>query len=272
MAIHFLWTFLITTGALLIGAAILQLLPRAGGVGRRISAAFCNAPALDLPITYFTVVPLFVGPIVAGWAGLLGGLCGQAAALILWTIFHELTHPDARKPQRIIFVINRDVGAVQNMLAAYLTGIVVPLFWFIRMAEIFVYPGLTWLVRLPAYKQGEWVNVSRQKFQGLVGHDLIWCLYCDWMTGVWSLATEMLRNVESFWCPIRFASGKKCENCALDFPDINNGWVPADGTMGDVVQVIQQHYPPNQNPRGWFGHPVRITVKGAPVEPEHVTA
>ena len=31
-----------------------------------------------------------------------------------------------------------------------------------------------------AYKQAEWVNVSRTKFDGLVGHDLIWCLYCDW--------------------------------------------------------------------------------------------
>ena len=37
----------------------------------------------------------------------------------------------------------------------------------------------------------------------VIGHALIWCLYCDWMTGVWSLGTEMLRNVESFWYPIR---------------------------------------------------------------------
>ena len=47
------------------------------------------------------------------------------------------------------------------------------------------------------------------KVEGLVGHDRIWCLYCDWMTGVWSLGTEMLRNVESFWCPLRFSSDAK---------------------------------------------------------------
>ena len=40
------------------------------------------------------------------------------------------------------------------------------------------------------------------------------------LTGVYSLGAEMLRNVESFWCPIRFYDGKKCDNCKLDFPDI----------------------------------------------------
>ena len=134
---------------------------------------------------------------------------------------------------------------------------------------------LTWTVGLPKYKSGDWVNVSRHKFQGLIGHDLIWCLYCDWMTGVWSLATEMLRNVESFWCPIRFRSDKKCSNCAVDFPDLQNGWVNADATMADVARTHNKMYPPEQNPRAWFGHPVRLTVKGKPVEerePETVGA
>ena len=140
-----------------------------------------------------------------------------------------------------------------------------------RLAEIFVYAPLPWLVGLPKYKHSEWVNVSRQKFQGLVGHDLIWCLYCDWMTGVWSLGSEMLRNVESLWCPIRFRSDRKCVNCATDFPDIENGWVHADGTMAEVAETIERMYP-NDLPRAWFGHPVRITVKGQPIEQEPVMA
>jgi hypothetical protein len=102
----------------------------------------------------------------------------------------------------------------------------VPIFAAARIGQYLVYPPLTWLVRLPKYNTAEWISVSRHKFEGLVGHDLIWCLYCDWMTGVWSLGTEMLRNVESFWCPIRFRSDKKCENCTLDFPDVDNGWAP----------------------------------------------
>ena len=67
----------------------------------------------------------------------------------------------------------------------------------------------------------------------------------------------MLRNVESFWCPIRFYDGKKCQNCQLDFPDINQGWVNADGTMADVVQVLEQHADPKK-PWIWLNHPDRL--------------
>src|SRR5205823_7310207 len=137
---------------------------------------------------------------------------------------------------------------------------VVPLFWLVRLGQVFIYPPLIWLVRFPRYDQGDWINVSRQKFSGLVGHDLIWCLYCDWMTGVWSLGSEMLRNVESFWCPIRFDSAKKCENCRIDFPDVEGGWAPAHATIADVEQTIDAMYSSEPGPRAWFGHPVRVTV------------
>ena len=142
----------------------------------------------------------------------------------------------------------------------WVTAVVTPLFWIVRVAEVFVYPLLTMLIGLPRYKQGDWVNVSRQKFSGLVGHDLIWCLYCDWMTGVWSLGSEMLRNVESFWCPIRFYEGKKCDNCKIDFPDVAGDWVKHDGTMMDVTTLLEAKYAGGE--RGWFGHPARLTVKG----------
>jgi hypothetical protein len=126
----------------------------------------------------------------------------------------------------------------------------------IRLAQVLVYPILIWTVDFPSYKQGDWVNVSRHKFAGLIGYDLIWCLYCDWMTGVYSLGAEMLRNVESFWCPIRFYDGKKCENCTLDFPDIDQGWVAADKDMQAVNQLLNEKYT-NQPPASWFGHPSR---------------
>ena len=154
-------------------------------------------------------------------------------------------------------------------IGLFLTAAALPCFIVIRVAELCVYPFLTPLVGLPRYRHADWVNVSRQKFDGLVGHDLIWCLYCDWMTGVYALGAEMLRNVESFWCPIRFASGKKCDNCKLDFPDIDGGWVAPEGTMGDVVATLEKMYGPRATadlPRDqrhpWFGHPVRMTVEG----------
>jgi hypothetical protein len=251
-----------TACAILLGAGLLHLIPRLGAAGRRASDWFCRAPGLDLLITYFTVAPLVVGPALFGWKGLAAAGVGQDVGMILWQWMHELAHRDAIRGPRIVKVINARVGRVRNHAAMWTTAIVTPLFWVVRLAEIFVYRPLTWLVDLPKYDSGEWVNVSRHKFAGLVGHDMIWCLYCDWMTGVWSLATEMLRNVESFWCPIRFCSDKKCANCRHDFPDVVSDWVDARGTMAEVIALLEEKYPPDQHPRAWFGHPVRITVNG----------
>ena len=251
--------------SLLLGAAVLHLMPKLGLPGKAVSAWLCRGIGLDLMITYFTVLPMIVGLVVLGWFGLLSGIVGQAAGMIVWCRLHELAHPKACKGPRIVKVLNQSVGRFNNHLALWVTAIVVPMFWLIRVAQWVVYPPLTWTVRLPAYKSSEWVNVSRHKFEGLVGHDLIWCLYCDWMTGIWSLGTEMLRNVESFWCPIRFYDGKKCENCTLDFPDIDHGWVPADGNMEQVTDLLQEKHA--QGDHAWFGHPNRVTLEGKPQNP-----
>ncbi|MGD0461704.1 MAG: hypothetical protein ABSB74_04370 [Tepidisphaeraceae bacterium] len=264
--------FLAVTGsvivALLAAAALLHLIPRLGNAGKRFSAALCHAPALDWVVAYFTVAPLIAGPIVAGWSGLIGAIAGQVASVLIWTAAHEFAHRKLGPRPRIVELVNRIVGPWRNYASLWLTAIVTPLFTLIRLAEVLIYPPLSWLVNFPRYKDEEWVNVSRHKFNGLIGHDLIWCLYCDWMTGVWSLGSEMLRNVESFWCPIRFDSGKKCANCSVDFPDIANGWVAADGNMAQVIAVLEKAHSGTQH--GWFGHPVRITVGGKELEPADI--
>ena len=258
-------TILIVAGfslaGLLLGAGLLHLLGVMGTIGRSIGDCLGRAPMLDILITYFTVLPPIVGAIVAGWAGVAGGILGQVLALLIWSWLHEFAHPEARKGPRIVKEINRLVGRPRNHLALWITTIAVPAFWLLRVTELIVYPCLIVLVRFPRYKQGEWVNVSRYKFEGLVGHDLIWCLYCDWMTGLWSLGSEMLRNLESFWCPIRFYSGKKCENCTLDFPDIEGGWVNADATMTDVTELLKEKYTADPTRNAWYGHPIRLTVE-----------
>jgi hypothetical protein len=256
--------FLLVAGytalAILLGAGILHLIPRLGAAGRSLSAALCRAPGLDLVVTYFTVAPLIVGPIVDGWRGLLGGIVGQIVGMLIWQWTHELANRDATRGPRIVKVINSLFGRWRNHTAVWLTAIVTPLFWCVRVVQVTIYPLIARLVDFPRYDPGEWVNVSRHKFSGLVGHDLIWCLYCDWMTGVWSLGSEMLRNVESFWCPIRFDNTKKCANCSIDFPDVATEWVPAHATMGDVAQVLNSKFSDGQ--RGWFGHPARLTIGG----------
>ncbi|MCB9840750.1 MAG: hypothetical protein H6809_03755 [Phycisphaeraceae bacterium] len=263
-----------TLVSLLVGAGVLHLLGRLGSAGRAASEWCCRGIGLDLVITWFTALPM-VGGIATGssalgaslghWLGALVGLVaavvGQIAAVCVWTVLHELAHRDAVKGPRIVKVLNRTVGRWRNHAAVWWTAWCVPVFFVVRVAEYVVYPPLTWLVRLPRYESADWVRVSRHKFKGLVGHDLIWCLYCDWMTGVWSLGTEMLRNVESFWCPIRFDSAKKCANCRTDFPDIDAGWVPADGDMAQVEAVLAAKQS-REGPNAWFGHPVRLTVGG----------
>ena len=269
--------FVFMSLALLAGAGVLHLIPRLGPGGKALSAWLCRAPGLDLMIAYFTVVPMIVGPILGaqyeaawwGWlAGLGVGVGAQVTMVMVWTVLHEMANRKHLKGPRIVSNINRRVGRVRNHAAVWTTALAVPLFALVRMAEYIVYPPLTWLIRLPKYKSGDWVNVSRHKFEGLVGHDLIWCLYCDWMTGIWSLGTEMLRNVESFWCPIRFDSSKKCANCTIDFPDLDNGWAKANGNMTDVDRVLSAHYPAPNGDNSWFGHPARLTVNGKQVESE----
>lgn len=242
---------------LLAVAGFLHLLPRLGPAGQRLSDACCRAPLLDVVVGLLTVFPWVFGAWVGGFPGFLAAIVAQLATLLIWQTIHEAVHADAVKGPRIIKVTNAKFGAARNLTAVYWTAWATPVFWAVRMGQWFIYKPLVWLIHLPDYKADEWINVSRQKFSGLVGHDLIWCLYCDWMTGVWSLGTEMLRNVESFWCPIRFSCEKKCENCSIDFPDVNNGWVPASGTMDDVTKKLDEMYTGPDEPQPWFGHPLR---------------
>ncbi|MBC7834572.1 MAG: hypothetical protein H7Y88_05665 [Phycisphaerales bacterium] len=272
----------------LILATLLGLVGRLGSAGDRFAQWAVRAPGLDGVVAALTWAPWVLAGVIWGWRGLVGVLAGQMVGLGIWIVGHELKHRKAVKGPRIVKFLNRLVGRWRNHAALWVTVITFPVFWVIRLAEVAMYPLLTWLVGFPRYKQGDWVNVSRQKFSGLVGHDLVWCLYCDWMTGVYSLGGEMLRNVESFWCPIRFYDGKKCANCKVDFPDIDGAivvegkrgeavvrapaWTPADGSMGDVVDLMERMYGPTGpdgdgstsagGRRGWFGHPARLTING----------
>jgi hypothetical protein len=235
----------------------LMLLPRLGKLGQRLSDACTRAPWLDWVFSVMSWIPWLVSGLLVGWLGVAGAIVGQIAAMQVWIVGHELAHREAGRGPRIVGYLNHRFGWWRNQLALWVTATVLPTFFLIRLAQILLYPFLVKLLGFQAYRHSDWINISRQKFAGLVGHDLIWCLYCDWMTGVYSLGAEMLRNVESFWCPIRFYNGKKCENCKLDFPDIDNGWVSAEGTMDEVVQTLQDRMS-SDRPWTWFGYRDRL--------------
>ncbi|MCA9295326.1 MAG: hypothetical protein KC983_02395 [Phycisphaerales bacterium] len=251
--------YLGTIGMMLTVAVIVHLGLMVSGPAGGFSRWVMRAPGLDILVLLYTALPHVAGPLLGGWAGLGAAIGGQVTAVLLWCIGHELLNrKQVRGKPRIHSTLRKLVGGWRNHFAVWWTALAVPLFWLVRLAELIVYPPLTWSVRLPKYVQGDWVNVSRHKFEGLIGYDLIWCLYCDWMTGVWSQGTDMLRNVESFWCPIRFADSAKCANCKIDFPDIENGWIAADGSMDDVAELLTEKYGKDVN--AWFGHPIRLTV------------
>lgn len=247
----------VATGCGVLGLGLcLTALPHLGGWGRAATDALSRPPLLDAALALLTLVPWIVALLYAGWLGVVACVLGQMAAAYAWIFVHELLHLRAVRGPRIVRFTNRIVGRGSNHLALWLTSFGVPVLWAIRLLEIAVYPALVYLLRFPRYNHADWVSLSRHKFRDLVGHDLVWCLYCDWMTGTWSLGTEMLRNVESFWCPIRFDHPKKIENCEGVFPDLSGGWVPADGTMEQVEATLEKQYG-GEGDRSWFGHPAR---------------
>jgi hypothetical protein len=225
----------------------------------------------------FTLNPAWASLAGAG-LGLVAGSIGHLLALWAWCRIHELVHIKVLRRPRIkgslakILSSDGKGGAwarTRNSIGVWWTLWAVPIFTLIRIGELTIYPIVSRFVRLPRYTEREWVQVSRQKFDGLVGADRIWCLYCDWMTGVWSLGSEMLRNIESFWCPIRFASDAKCDNCKTDFPDIDIDWVRSNGTMRDVTELIEKKYPGPGGENSWSGHASRrtqMTVNGQRIE------
>ena len=58
---------------------------------------------------------------------------------------------------------------------------------------------------------------------------------------LWSLGTEMLRNLESMWCPLRFGRADQCDRCRATFPDLAE-WAPADAGIEGVKRFYELHY------------------------------
>lgn len=264
-------TYLLSLATLTLGVGLLHLIPRLGKAGRQLSEHLRKGLPLDLVIFGLTLGPWVAAVAIGvlrydGVGGVL--LClvvavaAQITALVGWCRLHELRHRKLLGGPRITKSLGRIIGPVRNTAALYWMLWAVPMFNGLRLVEYVVYPVLVKLTKLPKYDDREWVTVSRQKFDGLVGADRIWCLYCDWMTGIWSLGSEMLRNIESLWCPIRFGDPRKCENCKVDFPDVDGQWVPADASVADAAALLDERYPASDGSNAWLGHPVRLTVQG----------
>lgn len=241
----------VTTLAFIFGGLVVAgLLTRAAFA---ISEKIVRAPLLDGFVSLFTWIPWVAGYLLDGAPGVLASVVAQVFALHFFCIVHRAIR--GKKGRTLTDAQGDVLGPIRNQLCLLFQTPAVFLFVGVRVAEIFLYPLIAWLGKLPTYRHGDWVNLSRHKYDGLIGYDLLWCWYCDWMTGLWALGSEMLRNIESFWCPIQFLDEAKNRNAAVDFPDIAE-WAPPDGTMEDAVQAFEKHYD-GKIKNSWWGHPDR---------------
>jgi len=245
-----MFTFSITLGLIFGGLAVAGIVAR---LAFAISEKITRAPVLDLFISAFTWIPWAAGAWMAGWLGVLAAITAQFLFLHAFCLLDRAIR--GKKGRTLTDAQNKLLGPVRNQIALIATTPAAVLFALVRLIELTVYPVVASLAKMPRYCHGDWVNLSRHKYDGLIGYDLVWCWYCDWMTGLWALGTEMLRNIESFWCPIRFRDAEKNQNAFIDFPDIAK-WAPADGTMEDAVKVFEAHYD-GKCVNSWWGHPDR---------------
>lgn len=249
---HLIVSFFVLTVlvfAFLVGAGIFTRVCYA------ITDRIAEAPALDFFISLFTWIPWLIGAGLGGWLGLGAAVFAQLLFLHAFCLVHRAYY--GKEGRTLTDAQSKVLGPIRNQLCLLVQTPAIFAFVAIRATELFLYPVIAWLGHLPTYKQSEWVNLSRHKYDGLIGYDLLWCWYCDWMTGLWCLGSEMLRNIESFWCPIQFRSPIKNRNASIDFPDVKE-WAPADGTMEDAVKLIEKYYD-RRRPNRWFGHPDRKT-------------
>jgi len=231
-----------------------------------ITEKVAQAPVLDLFVSLFTWLPWVAGGWMQGWKGVLAAIFAQVIFLHAFCLFDRALR--GRKPGSRTLTDAQAylLGPIRNQLALLMTTPAVAAFALLRIVEILTYPPVAWLAKLPRYNSSEWINLSRHKYDGLIGYDLVWCWYCDWMTGVWALGSEMLRNIESFWCPIQFRSPVKNRNTSTDFPDVKK-WAPSDGTMEDAVRAFESHYD-GKRLNSWWGHPDRQATPPAKSENE----
>jgi hypothetical protein len=194
-------------------------------LGRRCDW-LARPPAIDLIVILYTVAPWGAAWIVGmrihqHWAGGFGGLATSAAAQIIALELFDFIHlryalRSGIRSLEINGAIERKFGKWNNRVCLWLTIPSIPFF----LANRFGFMGYVIFEKLLGFTHfntADYITVSRQKIKNLIGADLVWCLYCDWMTGGWTLTTEILNEVESFWCPLQFADHGKCEKCAQFF-------------------------------------------------------
>lgn len=213
--------------------------------------AVTKAPLLDLVTSMFSWVPWVACFWLGSWSSLGFCLVAQIVSIEIFSFTHSTWH--RYRGPKIRDALNEIVGPWRNHSGLIVTLMILPIMWMIRLGQVTVYPLQVLGLGFPWYRHSDWISVNRQKFAGLVGHDLVWCLYCEWVLSIYALGGEMIRNNESWWCPIQFHDQNKCQLCVEQFPDIEH-WVKPEGTMQDAKDLLLSRYCPKKKPRAWYGY------------------
>lgn len=224
----------------------------------KLGEAFTKTPLLDFWIAVFIWLPPLASLFLRSWRYALGVILAQIVFLLLYSSIHSSYYRLFKKqcPGRLMKTLGASIGRPRVFLGFLSTLLAIPVFLVIRAGQVFAYPLMIYFLRFPRYRHSDWIQLSRHKFDGLIGMDLLWCLYCEWAAGVYALGGEMVRNNESFWCPIRFYDSKHCENCQIDFPDLKE-WIPQDKKMEDVENLLKSKYTKERKIFSWYKHPSR---------------
>lgn len=136
-----------------------------------ISEKIVRAPFLDILISVFTWIPWAVGFWLNGWIGVLSALFAQWLGIYVFCLMDRVIR--GKPADTLTAAQGRVIGPFRNHLALLATTPATVAFVAVRLTEILVYPVVAWLAKLPTYKSSEWVNLSRHKYAGLIGPDLL---------------------------------------------------------------------------------------------------
>jgi hypothetical protein len=162
--------FIVCSAIIFIELAVIAILTR---IAYAVTDRVAEAPLLDIIVSLFTWVPWLSGAWLMGWTGVAAAVVGQLCFLHAFCLTHRMLR--GRKGRTLTDAQGRILGPFRNQLCLMVQTPAIIVFTQVRLAEIFLYPPVAWLGKLPTYQASEWVNLSRHKYDGLIGYDLHWC-------------------------------------------------------------------------------------------------
>ncbi|MEI8312105.1 MAG: hypothetical protein WCH98_15245, partial [Verrucomicrobiota bacterium] len=145
---HWSVIFIVCAGIIFVGLAVAAVLTR---IVFLFTEKIAEAPMLDIVVSLFTWVPWLVGGWLMGmgWQGVVAAVVGQLFFLHAFCLAHRALR--GRKGRTLTDAQGRILGPFRNQLCLMVQTPAIIVFAQVRLAEIFLYPPVAWLGKLPTY-------------------------------------------------------------------------------------------------------------------------